>query len=172
VVITALGADIVDRLDRKALKRIVFATGDFLERPPIPAVHNIICNPPYDLISEFCELAIEIATNKVAMLVPLRRLAPAHWLERLPLETIWIMTPRPTMLPGTYIAAGNKPGGGKQDFCWLVFRKGLIAWVPRLRWLHRDREVTTNNSSFSRMRTAARKGWPHGTRPALSSRSN
>ena len=111
---TAVGADIVDRLDRKALGPVAF-----------------------------CERALEIATFKVAMLVPLRRLPAARWLEHLPLETVWLLTPRPSMPPGSYIAAGHKPGGGSQDFCWLVFRKGLFAWTPRLRWLHRDSETTT-----------------------------
>jgi hypothetical protein len=77
------------------------------------------------------------------MLVPLRRLPAARWLEHLPLETVWLLTPRPSMPPGSSIAAGQKPGGGSQDFCWLVFRKGLFAWTPRLRWLHRDSETTT-----------------------------
>jgi hypothetical protein len=77
------------------------------------------------------------------MLVPLRRLPAAHWLEHVPLETVWLLTPRPSVPPGHYIATGNKPSGGSQDFAWLVFRKNLIAWTPRLRWLHRDREITT-----------------------------
>jgi hypothetical protein len=137
---TVLGADLVDRLDRDMVGRIPFAVGDFLTRPSIPAVHSIICNPPFDdeHIQAFCERALQIATFKVAMLVPLRRLPAAHWLEGLPLETIWLLSSRPSMPPGSYIAAGHNPGGGKQDFCWLVFRKGLFAWTPRLRWLHRD----------------------------------
>jgi hypothetical protein len=135
---TALGADIVDRLDRKALGPITFAAGDFLTRPPIPSVHSIVSNPPFNHIQEFCEQALEIATHKVAMLVPLRRLPAAHWLARLPLETVWLLTPRPSVPPGSCIAAGHKPGGGTADYCWLVFRKGLFAWTPRMRWLHWD----------------------------------
>jgi hypothetical protein len=139
---TVFGADIVDRLDREMLGRIPFATGDFLERRPVPAVSAIVCNPPFDHIDAFCERALEIATFKVAILVPLRRLPDAHWLARLPLETTWLLTPRPSVPPGTYITAGHKPGGGSQDFCWLVFRKRLFAWTPRLRWLHRDQETS------------------------------
>jgi hypothetical protein len=135
---TVLGADVLDRLDREMLGRIPFAIGDFLKRRPIPSVPSVVCNPPFDHIEAFCEHALRIATFKVAMLVPLRRLAAAHWLEGLPLETVWLLSPRPSMPPGSYIAAGHKPGGGKQDYCWLVFRKDLFAWTPRLRWLHRD----------------------------------
>jgi hypothetical protein len=145
---TAVGADIVDRLDRKALGPITFATGDFLKCQPIPTVANVVSNPPFDHVREFCERALAIATNKVAMIMPLPRLPAAHWLQGLPLETIWVMTPRPSVPPRSYIAAGHKPGGGSQDFAWLVFRKGLFAWTPRLRWLHRDRETTITDISI------------------------
>ena len=145
---TALGADIVPSLDRRALGPITFAAGDFLKCPPILTVSAIVCNPPFDHVRGFCEQALEIATHKVAMLVPLRRLPAARWLQGMPLETVWLLSPRPSMPPGQYIAAGDKPGGGSQDFCWLVFRKGLIAWTPRLRWLHRDRETTITDISI------------------------
>jgi hypothetical protein len=66
-------------------------------------------------------------------------LPAAHWLESLPLETIWLLTPRPSMPPGHWITAGNNPSGGSQDFCWLVFDKQMqLGSAPRLRWLHRD----------------------------------
>lgn len=151
---TAVGADIVDRLDHQMSGVSAFATGDFLKCQPIPAVSGVVCNPPFDLIEAFCERALEIATFKVAMLVPLRRLPAAHWLERLPLETIWLLTPRPSMPPGSYIAAGHKPGGGQADFCWLVFRKDLFAWAPRLRWLHRDLNNSPNSDGDAIGRTA------------------
>jgi hypothetical protein len=81
---------------------------------------------------------LAIATFKVAMLCPLRRLPAAHWLQRLPLESVYQLTPRPSMPPGTLIAAGHRLGGGTQDFVWLVFNKRMTAAVPRLRWLHRS----------------------------------
>jgi hypothetical protein len=164
---TVLGADIVDRLDRKAVGRIPFATGGFLEWPPIPAVHSIVCNPPFDHVQAFCERALQIATFKVAMIMPLCRLPAARWLESLPLETVWLLTPRPSMPPGSYIAAGKKPGGGKDDFCWLVFRKDLFAWTPRLRWLHRDVEATTTNSDSADGDLRGGKDRTSCTRPAL-----
>jgi hypothetical protein len=73
------------------------------------------------------------------MICLLRRLPAAHWLQRLPLETVYLLTPRPSMPPGNWVAAGNKPGGGSQDFCWLVFNKRLpTGRSPQLTWLHRD----------------------------------
>jgi hypothetical protein len=41
------------------------------------------------------------------------------------------------MPPGYVIAAGEKPGGGKMDFCWIVFEHGFSG-VPELRWLRRN----------------------------------
>jgi hypothetical protein len=130
-----LGSDIVDRL-HGASRRFPFERCDFLNgyrrRPD-----SIICNPPFDHVEEFCRRGCEIVTHKVAMISPLRRLPAAHWLQELPLETIYLLTPRPSMPPGEYIAAGNKPGGGSQDFVWLVFNKRRRG-APKMRFLHRD----------------------------------
>jgi hypothetical protein len=136
---TPFGADIVDRLQRHKVGRIDFQVRNFLQRPPHDSVEVIVCNPPFDRVREFCELAVDVVTVKAAMLVPLRRLPAAHWLECLPLQTIYLLTPRPSMPPGFYLAAGNKASGGSRDFCWLVFHKAQkTAESPRLYWLHRD----------------------------------
>ena len=131
-----IASNIVDR--RREVDDIEFHVCDFLKGSPVRSAGSIVCNPPFDHIETFCERALEVATYKVAMIVPLRRLPAAHWLERMPLETIYLLTPRPSMPPGTWIAAGNIPGGGSQDFCWLIFNKAMQAAAPRIRWLHRD----------------------------------
>ena len=136
---TLVGSDIVDRLDRHKLEHVSYSVCNFLERSPVRSVRSIVSNPPFAHIKEFCERALEVATYKVAMLTPLRRLPAARWLERMPLESVILMSPRPSMPPGSWIAAGNNPGGGSQDFCWLVFNKTMTATAPRMRWLHRDR---------------------------------
>lgn len=133
---TVSGADIVDRLDRKALGHIPFHVCDFLKYLLYPSIQVIVCNPPFDRVEEFCTRALEITTFKAAMIVPVRRLPAAHWL-RLPLRTVYLMTPRPSMPPGKYTAEGNKPGGGTIDFCWLVFEQKFRG-EPRMRWLHRE----------------------------------
>ncbi len=71
------------------------------------------------------------------MIFPTARLNAAHWLKGTPLARVWLMTPRPSMPPGHTITAGEKPGGGKVDFCWLVWTKGRIGPAD-LRWLRRD----------------------------------
>jgi hypothetical protein len=68
-------------------------------------------------------------------LVP--RLNAARWLADTPLARVWLLTPRPSMPPGHVIANGEKPGGGSQDFAWLVWEQGYRG-KPELGWLRRD----------------------------------
>jgi hypothetical protein len=99
----------------------------------------VVCNPPFDHVEEFCERALTVADYKVAMICLLRRLPAARWLRRMPLETIYLITPRPSMPPGHWIDAGNTPGGGTQDFVWLVFNKlRSPRSSPTMKWLTRD----------------------------------
>lgn len=135
---TAVGSDVIDRRDHREFANFEFHLCDFLHGSPIASPRSIVCNPPFDHIEAFCARALEVAAYKVAMIVPLRRLPAARWLERMPLETLYLLTPRPSMPPGSWIAAGGNPGGGSQDFCWLVFNRTTTATAPRVRWLHRD----------------------------------
>jgi hypothetical protein len=132
-----IGSDIVDR--RRGRIACDFQRANFLNGyRPACGITSIVCNPPFDHVEEFCRRACEIAHYKVAMISLLRRLPAAHWLNELPLETIYLLTPRPSMPPGEYIAAGNKPGGGTQDFVWLVFNKRKPWGHPKMEWLRRD----------------------------------
>ena len=71
------------------------------------------------------ERALELARYKVAAVVRLQWLVPRMtWLEKRGLIRVWLITPRPSMLPGENIKAGEMPGGGGVDYCWLVFLKG------------------------------------------------
>lgn len=98
---------------------------------------NIVCNPPFDSAPKFAQHALKLARAKVAMIFPTARLNAAHWLKGTPLVRVWLMTPRPSMPPGRVILAGEKPGGGKSDFCWLVWSHGH-AGPAELCWLQRD----------------------------------
>jgi len=100
---------------------------------------NIVSNPPFDRISLFTLRALALARYKVALIMPTARLNAAHWLETTPLQTIWLLTPRPSMPPGHVVKSEGKIGGGKSDYCWLVFEQGYIG-APRMKWLRRDKE--------------------------------
>lgn len=125
----AYGTDIVQRGGANA-------TTDFLAHAH-PLAHNIVTNPPFDLARPFIARALQLAQNRVAAIFPTARLNAARWLEQTPLARIWFLTPRPSMPPGELVARGEKPTGGKMDFCWLVFSKSHEG-RPTASWLHRD----------------------------------
>jgi hypothetical protein len=73
-----------------------------------------------------------------APLIENKKFSDPKW----PLRRVWLLTPRPSMPPGHVIAAGETPGGGKMDFCWLVFEHQLSG-IPQIGWLHRDEAVSS-----------------------------
>lgn len=108
---------------------------DFLSEDDMAA--NIVSNPPFDMFQDFANHALKLARNKVALIWLVPRLNAARWLAETPLARVWLLTPRPSMPPGHTITAGQKPGGGTQDFCWLVWEQGYRG-KPELGWLRRD----------------------------------
>lgn len=130
-----IATDLIDRGYRD-----LFGTCDFLkEDGRVKQVGvSIVCNPPFNIAGRFAAHALALeGVSTVAMIFPTARLNAAHWLRETPLARVWLMTPRPSMPPGHTITAGEKPGGGKMDFCWLVWVQGY-AGTPELRWLRRD----------------------------------
>ena len=127
----AVGTDILDRGYRDLAQQL-----DFLETEKLFA-QNIVCNPPFMIAGRFARHALDLGAEKVAMIFPTARLNAAHWLRETPLARVWLMTPRPSMPPGYTITAGQKPGGGKMDFCWLVWARNYTGTAD-LRWLRRD----------------------------------
>lgn len=108
----------------------------------------IVCNPPFHLMKEFCLKACSLMQDRknewgskitrVAMIVPVRRLPAAIWLEEdLPLYKVLLLTPRPSMPSADHIKAGGYVGGGTQDFAWLLFKRNHLR-RPTMSWLHRD----------------------------------
>jgi hypothetical protein len=128
-----IATDIVDRGYRD-----LFGTCNFLETGrPTSDAYNVVCNPPFNIAGRFAQHALSLDARKVAMVFPTARLNAAHWLRDTPLLRIWLMTPRPSMPPGHTITAGEKPGGGKMDFCWLVWERGFVGETS-IKWLRRD----------------------------------
>jgi hypothetical protein len=128
---SVLASDIVDRGYRGCWPADFFICKE-------SSTPNIVCNPPFDIAERFTKHALDLVTDKVAVIFPTARLNAARWLDELPLLKVWLLTPRPSMPPGHVIARGEKPGGGKMDFCWLVFRKGFVG-AAHLSWLRRDK---------------------------------
>ena len=133
--LTVHATDIVDRGYSKFDGVQDFMTTQTARAP------NIVCNPPFAIASRFALKALALdGVEQVAMIFPTARLNAAHWLQGTPLARVWLMRLRPSMPPGHIIAAGEKPGGGKVDFCWLVWDRAHQG-EPVMRWLHRDRGI-------------------------------
>jgi hypothetical protein len=129
--LNVLATDLVDRGYGGLWKTV-----NFFDCQQPYAAGSIVCNPPFNIAKDFALHALKLA-DKVAMIMPVPRLNAAHWLQNTPLETVWLLTPRPSMPPGHVIAAGEKPGGGKTDYCWLVWDRSF-AGRTEMKWLRRD----------------------------------
>jgi hypothetical protein len=81
--------------------------------------------------------ALRVVEHKVAIIFPIARLPAAHWIQSTPLRRVWLLSPRPSMPPGHYLAAGKRAKNGKKDFCWLIFEQGFNG-SPEVHWLYRD----------------------------------
>lgn len=111
---------------------------DFLKQKLDTNPADIISNPPFDMFKPFALRALEVCYEKVALIWLVRTLPAARWLQDTPLSKILLLTPRPSMPPGHVIARGEKPGGGKQDFCWLIWDRNHSG-PPSIGWLNRDK---------------------------------
>jgi hypothetical protein len=126
------GADLIDRADGR------YVTADFIGATE--PVDNIVANPPFKLARPFAQRALRLARGKVALLLPTKWLsgdARSRWLETTPLRRVWFLCPRPSMLPGHLIVAGEKAGGGTVDYMWLVWERGFEG-KPHVASLRRD----------------------------------
>lgn len=133
--IPVTASDIVDR-GYYALDRVI----DFLE-DDTPRV-SIITNPPFTRIEEFAFHALEVTTEKVAFVVPAKRIAAMwKWASGTPLSWIYYLTPRPSMPPGflykEYQEKGEEGKGDTKDYAILLWEHGYHGY-PRSWWIHRD----------------------------------
>ena len=134
--VRCVASDLIDRAAGRFMAPI-----DFLRcNLPWPDCYGIVSNPPFKIAEAFVKHALELAPKKVAMLLPANWVQGdkrSRWLETTPLARVYFITPRPSMPPGTVVAAGVKPGNGIQDYAWFVWSRGHIGPAD-IRWLRRD----------------------------------
>jgi hypothetical protein len=143
-IVKVLGYDLIQRC-KECAEEENFLDADF-------ETDNIVSNPPFGLCGkattksrhtvdfEFVRKALDNATNKVALLLPLPWMTgadKARYLQTTPLTKVLVLTPRPSMPPGPVIEAGLEPGGGTEDFAWFIWTHGHKG-PPTLGWLNRD----------------------------------
>lgn len=131
--LVAIGSDIVDRGWDSTLTPHNFLESEHRR-------DNIVSNPPFKIARPFVDRALELARNKVAMLLPVAWVQGdnrSRWLQGTPLRRIWFITPRPSIPPGDIVVSGGKVGQGSTDFAWFVWLRGYDG-SPEVRWLRRD----------------------------------
>lgn len=95
---------------------------DFLKSKPIvhQKIDTIITNPPYSLAEQFMVHGLEIADQKVVLLLRLLFLEGQHrnaLFKKYPISKIWVLSQRPNF------TGGGK--GGMLCFAWFVWEKPL-----------------------------------------------
>lgn len=134
-------SDIVDRGFWPGLRTLDFLGG----ASSAFRVPNVVFNPPYsyqDGIAEACvRRALEIATDRVAALVPIKWLGSIGrytlFEEEFPPEAVLVFSERPSCPPGSKIETLGDSAfrGGTMDYMWVVWKVGQrgpknTIWIP------------------------------------------
>jgi hypothetical protein len=136
---SVVGTDLKKRRDRFWF----LCEANFLDWAEQPLGQNIVVNPPFYRgkgTEAFIRKALTVAIGKVAVFADINFLASAGRANGLyaehPPHRVWVVTPRVSCPPGEYLAAGNKPGGGTADWCWMVWdMTAPPATFSEVRWL-------------------------------------
>jgi hypothetical protein len=147
-----LGTDIQPRTSRFSYGiHEYFSKRDFLTYlpggpKPKGYEYSIVANPPFSykpgIAEAFCRRALSLATEKVAMLLPLKWLASegrAKLFTEHPPRTIYVLSERPSMPPGHLVAERGIAAfeRGKMDFIWIVWdvRRPTAVGDTRTVWI-------------------------------------
>lgn len=98
-------------------------------------VENIVTNPPFSIAHAVILQSLKMATNKVAMLLPLQFLESKSrysLFTTTPLETVWVLCRRPTLYPANQPKPKNK---GMRAYAWFVWNHSHTE-VPALGWIY------------------------------------
>lgn len=96
--------------------------------------NNVITNPPYFIGKEVVEKSLEIATDKVCMLLKLTFLESAKrysFFKSSPLARVHVFSNRVTMFP---FGTEEPKNGGTITFAWFVWDKNYIG-KPQIDWI-------------------------------------
>lgn len=100
---------------------------------------NIITNPPFSLSKEFLEKSLEIANDKVILLLKIQFLESSKrkdLLKKSPLKYIYVFSERQsTLKDGLELnPTNNKPWTTTLCLAWFIWEKGYTG-EPIVRWL-------------------------------------
>lgn len=112
---------------------------DFLEETR--KFNNIITNPPYRLASKFIKKAFEVATDKIALLLPLNYLHGKKRYDEIyslrKLEKVYVFTRYPML--GVEIRPDGKYKTGMMVYAWYIFNINYCG-EPIIKWLDNNED--------------------------------
>jgi hypothetical protein len=139
----AWGSDIVDRG--------YGPVQDFFELSSCPNA-DIVSNPPYNRLEDFISHALAVTDHNraVAVFTRLAFLCSSKrypmFTQKWPLAVVLVCSKRVNCLPGANLLAGQEPGGGAIDYCWIVFDKKWSK-MPIIGFLHPQGDQNEQASS-------------------------
>lgn len=99
---------------------------------------NVITNPPFSLAKEFINTALEIANDKVIMLLKIQFLESQErkaFLQNSPLKYVYVFSDRVSILNnGEETDENGKKWSSLMCFAWFIWEKGYEG-EPVVRWL-------------------------------------
>ena len=125
-------SDIIKRINDNSIQEL-----DFLKASD---VHNgwIVTNPPYKYALEFCEKALELSTDGVAMFLRIQFMEGAKrrkFFDKSPFSYAYIYSKRvKCVLDGDFIKAA-KAGSSAVCFAWFIWDKTIPKAEPIVRWI-------------------------------------
>lgn len=106
---------------------------------------NIITNPPFRLANEFVKKSLELANNKIAMLLPLNYL---HGVTRLneiynlkKLKTVYVFTRYPLLTQD--LREDGKYKTGMMVYAWYIWDQKYYEY-PEIRWIDNNEYVLSS----------------------------
>ena len=120
-----MSTDLIDR--GYGMGRVDFLTAESA------GVANVVTNPPYKIAEKFARKALDVATNKVALLLKLQFLETPRrkkFIEGSPLARVYVFPSRLTTQRGGVDVSGT----GLVAFAWFVWRQGYRG-APELGFL-------------------------------------
>lgn len=106
---------------------------------------NIITNPPFRLANEFVKKSLELANNKIAMLLPLNYL---HGVTRLneiynlkKLKTVYVFTRYPLLTQD--LREDGKYKTGMMVYAWYIWDQKYYGY-PEIRWINNNEYVLSS----------------------------
>ncbi len=119
---------------------------DFLAWKPDKVIRNVVSNPPFNIALEFIKKSLQIATQKVCLLLRLNFLESGSrykFFKNSPLKWVYVFCDRVAFYP----EGKRRNSGGTIAFAWYVWSKGYKG-EPTIRWIAPGKKRSVKQNSL------------------------